>query len=142
MERASGLLLLIDAFFNLALGAVLLFVPQFSIDLFGLPQTDSHFYPSILGAVLFGIGIALLVERFCAPRLRGLGLMGAVAINFVAAGSVTVWLLVDPFAMPLRGYVILWTVVALVVAVAIAELIFEALNWSAEPPRPRDSGRP
>lgn len=125
MQRASGLLLLIDAFINLALGAMLLFIPHVSIELFGLPQTNSYFYASILGAVLFGIGISLLVERFCGPRLRGLGLMGAVAINFVAAGAVAVWLLIDPFEMPLRGYIVLWTVVALVLAVGIAELIFE-----------------
>ena len=130
MERASGFLLLTDAFINLALGAMLLFIPHVSIELFGLPPTNTYFYASILGAVLFGIGIALLIERFRAPRFRGLGLAGAISINFVAAGAVAIWLLADPFEMPFRGYLILWSVVALVIGTGIAELIIESRQRS------------
>jgi hypothetical protein len=130
MQRVSGLLLLIDAFINPALGAMLLFIPHVSIELFGLPQTNTYFYASILGAVLLGIGIALLIERFCAPRLRGLGPAGAISINFVAAGAVAIWLLADPFEMPFRGYLVLWIVVALVIGTGIAELIIESRQRS------------
>ena len=52
------------------------------IDLLGLPPVDALFYPSMLGAILFGIGIALLLELIgYNKRLRGLGLGGAIVIN-------------------------------------------------------------
>lgn len=89
------------------MGSLLLFIPHIGIELCGLPEANTYSYGSILGAVLLGIGIALLVERHFDRRLRGLGFTGASAINFVAAGAVAIWLLVDPFAMPLSGYVIL-----------------------------------
>ena len=64
----------------------MLFIPQFGIELCGLPEANTYSYGSILGAVLLGIGIALLI---------------------------------DPFAMPLSGYVILWAVVSLISLVVV-----------------------
>ena len=78
----SKTLLLIDGIINLALGVGLLLFPAVLVDALGIPQAESRFYPNILGAVLFGIGIALLVERFDGKRsMNGLGLAGAIAIN-------------------------------------------------------------
>ena len=37
-------------------------------------------------------------------------------------GAVLVWLLIDPFEMPTRGYVVLWTVVVAVLGTALLEL--------------------
>ena len=75
-----SLLLLVDAIINLLLGVLLLFFPARLVEAIGIPATEQSFYPSILGAVLFGIGVALLIQR---RNDRGLGLTGAVAINLV-----------------------------------------------------------
>ena len=54
MKRSA--LLMADAIINLVLGVLLLFFPPALVRLLGLPQTEQSFYPSILGAVLFGRG--------------------------------------------------------------------------------------
>lgn len=81
-----SLLLTIDSLINLLLGALLVTFPRDLIGFLGIPQPGSAFYPSILGAVLFGIGIALWMERGAnRARTRGLGLGGAVVINLCGA---------------------------------------------------------
>ncbi len=75
-------LLLIDAIINLALGALLGIFPKQVIEMLGMPVVEKPFYASIFGGVLFGIGIALLLDRSREKTgVRGLGLGGAVAIN-------------------------------------------------------------
>jgi len=101
-----------------------LLFPAGIVELLGLPYTNTNFYPSILGAVLFGIGIALLVERYGAPKnIRGLGLGGAIAINLCGTGVLLVWLLVSPFDIPLRGNLILWSIAIIVLIVGLVEII-------------------
>ena len=108
MKSKHKTLLVIDAIINLVLGVLLLLFPAGVVTLLGLPLTNTNFYPSILGAVLFGIGVALLIERYGAPKkIRGLGLGGAIAINLCGAGVLLLWLLIAPFDIPLRGNVIL-----------------------------------
>ena len=60
--KSKKSLLLIDAIINLALGALVVFLPEGVVLALGVPPAVSAFYPSILGAVLFGIGLALLLE--------------------------------------------------------------------------------
>jgi hypothetical protein len=116
-------LLMIDAVVNLALGILLLLFPAGIGRLLGAPPTDTNFYASILGAVLFGIGSALLLERFGAKRnIRGLGLEGAIAINFCGAGVLLLWLLLVPFDIPVRGKIILWAIAISVMAIGVVEL--------------------
>ncbi|NNL76615.1 MAG: hypothetical protein HKO68_09810, partial [Desulfobacterales bacterium] len=80
MDSKHKTFLLIDGIINLVLGIILLFFPLGLVELIGLPYTNTNFYPVILGAVLFGIGIALLIERYGAHKdIRGLGLGGAIA---------------------------------------------------------------
>ena len=91
--RLSGkggfILLLVDSLINLALGVLLLVFSEGLVDFFGVPAAGQTFYPNILGAVLFGIGLALLIECFRKPQgLIGLGLGGAVAIN-LCGGTVS-----------------------------------------------------
>ena len=62
MRRST--LLEIDGTGNLFLGAIFLVFPTSVSELLGLPGSESRFYPTVLGAILFGIGIALLLERF------------------------------------------------------------------------------
>jgi len=56
-------LLLIDGIINLGLGALLIIFPETLVAALGVPDAAPTFYPNILGGVLFGIGIALLIER-------------------------------------------------------------------------------
>ena len=124
MESKHKTLLVVDGVINLALGVLLLLFPAGIVDLLGLPPTDTNFYAGILGAVLFGIGIALLVERYGESKnIRGLGLGGAIVINFCGAGVLFLWLLFVPFDIPLRGKIILWSIAVGVILVGIIELL-------------------
>ena len=85
---------------------------------------------SLLGAVLFGIGIALLLERYGESRqVRGLGLGGAIAINLSGAAVLVVWLVISPFSLPLRGKTILWSVAIAVLGVALAEIVTRSWQY-------------
>lgn len=120
----SKTLLIIDAAVNLVLGVVLLLFPAGVVEIIGLPPTNTNFYASILGAVLFGIGLALLIECYGAPYdIHGLGLDGAIAINFCGAGVLFLWLLLVPFDIPVRGKILLWTIAIGVIAIGVIELI-------------------
>ncbi len=121
-EQQRLTLLAIDSIINVVLGICLLAMPGATIEFFGLPGTDTDFYVTVLGAVLLGTGIALWIERRNQDRWRGLGLVGAIVINTLGAGTVLVWLLLDPFTMPTRGYVVLWTVTVIVLGTGLVEL--------------------
>jgi len=124
MRPADKRLLVIDALVNLALGVLLLLFPAGIVALLGLPPTNTDFYASILGAVLLGIGVALLVECYGEQKgLRGLGLEGAITINFCGAGVLLLWLLLVPFDITLRGKLTLWSIAVGVIAIGIIELI-------------------
>lgn len=116
-------LLLIDAIINLVLGVLLIFFPGPVVAILGVPGVESAFYPSILGAVLFGIGIALLVERGAGG---GLGLRGAVAINLSGGVVLVFWLLFGHLQLPLRGLVFLWALAAVLVGISTVELVAAA----------------
>ncbi|MCP3955287.1 MAG: hypothetical protein GY697_24160 [Desulfobacterales bacterium] len=129
MPPVDKSLLMIDAVVNLALGILLLLFPAGIGRLLGAPPTDTNFYASILGAVLFGIGIALLIEYCGEPmNLRGLGLEGAIVINFCGAGILLCWLLLVPFNIPVRGKVILWTIAISVIGIGVVELLARRAN--------------
>jgi hypothetical protein len=127
MVNTHHFLLMVDAVINLLLGILLLLMP-FGLDhIIGLPVSGNYFYTTILGAVLFGIGIALLQERYGDRRdIRGLGLHGAIAINFCGASMLLFWLIFSDLHIPLRGLIVLWTVVVIVFATAIVELLMKS----------------
>jgi len=130
MSSKHRVLLAIDGIVNLLIGAILLFFPAGLAELLGLPLSNTYFYASILGAVIFGIGVALLLELYGAPsRVRGLGLGGAIAINLCGGGALLVWLLAFPLGIPLHGQVILWTVGILVLIIALAEIAAKAWKY-------------
>lgn len=117
------LLLTIDSLINLILGALLMVFPQRLVSILGVPQADSAFYPSLLGGILFGVGLALWIERRRQKTaVVGLGLGGAIAINLSGAIVLAVWLLAADLGLPLRGLVFLWSVVVLLVAVSAVEI--------------------
>jgi hypothetical protein len=116
--------LLMDAAINLMLGLLLLFFSPGIIRYFGIPDTDTYFYPNILGAVLFGIGIALAVEFFRKEgRLVGLGLAGALCINLVGGAILALWLIFGNLDIPLHGRIFLWLLVFVLVLISTIELL-------------------
>ena len=119
-------LLILDGAVNLLLGVFLLCFPLGLATWLGVPEGGVNFYPGILGAVLFGIGAALLLEAYGEQKgFRGLGLEGAIVINFCGAGALLVWLLAVPLKIPLHGYVVLWVITISVLLVGIVELIYQ-----------------
>ena len=130
LPRKSEILLLIDGIINLVLGIFLLLFPVGIDKLLGVPGSEMSFYPTILGGVIFGIGIALLIERYgFKNKIRGLGLGGAIAINLCGAFVLLIWLIIDPFSIPLRGYVILWSIAIIVLLVGIGEIITKSWRY-------------
>ena len=128
MKSKHKILLAVDGGANLALGAVLLLYPAGLLKFLGLPKTDTYFYTSLLGAVIFGIGVALFIELLGA-RARGLGLGGAIAINFCGGVVLLFWLLAVPLGIPLRGQATLWLVAIMVLAIGIAELFTKSWRY-------------
>ena len=120
-------LLAFDAVVNLALGILLLLFPRTIVEALGVPDPASRFYPNILGGVLFGIGIALLIEVLMPSRqaLRGLGLLGAVVINLCAGAVLAAWLVFGDLNLPLPGLIFLWCLVALLIGLSSLELVKE-----------------
>jgi hypothetical protein len=130
MERKNEILLVIDGVINLLLGILLLLFPFGISELLGVPKSNLNFYPAILGGVIFGIGIALLIERFgFKSNIRGLGLGGAIAINLCGASVLLIWLIADPFNIPLRGYIILWSITLIVLAVGTIEIVTKSWKY-------------
>jgi hypothetical protein len=122
MKRKHRLLLACDSIINLLLGILLLLFPAGVLDFFGLPPTNTFFYPTILGGVILGIGIALGVELFFFPKIRGLGLAGAITINFSGGLVLLYWLLFAHPDIPLKGNIILWIVAFFVLGIGIIEV--------------------
>ena len=121
----SSKILLVDALINLILGVLLAAFPRNVVELLGVPDTDAAFYPSILGAVLIGIAVALVVEYARSPTgPAGLGLHGAIAINLCGALFLVGWLLSGKLDILLRGEVFLWGLATLLVVISLVELVF------------------
>lgn len=115
----KSLLLAIDGALNLLFGIILLLFPFGVPSLLGLPSASSAFYPMILGAVLFGIGVALLVER--QRGAGGLGIHGAIVINLSGGGALLLWLMFGDLDLPAHGMALLWTVAVAVLGLSVVE---------------------
>ncbi len=123
----KNLLLIVDGMVNLALGVLLIFFPAPLVDAFDLPKVETLFYVNILGAVLFGIGLALLLERFAGEkRITGLGIGGAIAINLCGSAVLIFWLLLGDLKLSPGGGIFLWSIAIIVLGIAIAELVTKA----------------
>ena len=130
MRRSS--ILLVDSIINFLIGILLLFFPRVVIEFLELPLVENEFYPSILGSVLIGIAIALFVEwHRKESKVIGLGTGGAILINLCAASVLSVWLLFGGLKIPIRGSLILWGLVMLVIVISIIEIKVVYKNTSA-----------
>jgi uncharacterized membrane-anchored protein YitT (DUF2179 family) len=115
-------LLLIDAVINLSLGVALLAFPTGLVEAAGFPGSDSAFYPTILGAVLLGIGLSLALEaRRSSGESGGLGLLGAVGINMSAAVVLTIWLLVGGLPLPTHGLFLIVLLILTLIGLSACE---------------------
>ena len=121
MNKAS-IVLLADAIINYALG-ILCILYLFIVETIGVPIVENSFYPNILGAVLFGIGIALTIECYRKQgRMVGLGLGGAVAINLSGGLVLILWLIFGDLNIPLRGHFFLWSLASILVGISLFEV--------------------
>lgn len=117
-------LLKADAAINLILGILLMAFPAGLVKALGIPMPGTPFYATILGGVLFGIGLALLLECYRkSNRFVGLGLGGAIAINLCGGFVLAAWLLSDKLTLPLRGHIFLWFLVLLLVGISLLECL-------------------
>ena len=120
-------LVAIDGVVNLLLGVLLVWYPVSVADALGLPTDGNRFFASILGAVLLGVGVALLIERFRPPlRTIGLGLGGAVSINLCGGVVLAAWLVGGSLNLTQLGQVVLWGLVILLVGLSALELYAHA----------------
>ena len=120
----QSVILSVDAALNLTLGGLLVVFPRGVMQLLGVPIPDSPFYASILGAVLLGIGLALILEiRRSEATGVGLGAVGAIAINLCAASVLLLWLVFGKLRLPVRGSVLLWSIAVVVVVLSALELL-------------------
>ena len=115
-------LLHVDAAINLALGVLLLWFPVSVVEWLGIPRSEPGFYRGVLGAVVFGIGVALWIEARRTSGEAGLGMAGAVAINLAGAIAILGWVAFGDLELPTRGAVTLVLVAVVVLAVGIAEI--------------------
>ena len=130
MNSRNKILLTIDGIVNIILGILLLLFPFGIAEYLGVPKSNNYFYPTILGGVILGIGVALLFERYgYANNFRGLGLGGAIIINIVGSSVLLSWLIFANLQIPFRGYIILWFIGISVFVIGIAELIGKSWKY-------------
>ena len=120
--RQGKILLLVDSIINVFLGIVLLAYSEPIVEFFGLPVTSINFYPNILGAILFGIGIALFIEYKRKDEFIGLGLGGAISINMMGGIVLFLWLVFGNLNIPVHGTIILWILDILLIGISSLEL--------------------
>lgn len=123
------MLLTVDGIINIVLGVLLIVFSDGWVRLLGVPPAAHGFYANLLGGVLFGIGIALMMERRNKTGSGfGLGLGGAVAINLCGGLVLFGWLVFGDLELPLRGLIFLWSLVLLLVGISAVELAIGFIN--------------
>jgi len=116
-------LLTVDGIVNLVLGILLVAFPANVVLALGIPAGDSAFYANVLGGVLFGVGVALVIERFRPPlKTVGLGLGGAISINLCGGVVLAGWLILGRLELTTLGTIVLWGLVVLLVGLSVIEL--------------------
>jgi hypothetical protein len=117
-------LLLVDALINYLLGLLLLIFPAKVVYFLDIPYTENKFYPSVFGAVIIGVAIALTLEHFRKPSgMIGLGLGGAISLNMCGGIAVAGWLLFGDLHISIRGSIILWILVVILIAISTIEFM-------------------
>ena len=107
----------------MVLGVFLVAFPSSIVRALGMPGSEGAFYANILGGVLFGVGVALVIERFRPPlRTVGLGLGGAISINLCGGLVLAVWLASGRLELSTLGAFVGWALVLVLVGLSLVEL--------------------
>jgi hypothetical protein len=116
----------IDAYINLCLGIILLLYTDNLAIFLGVPVVDNYFYPNILGGIFIGIALALFFEirHKSSSATTGLGLSGAIAINLCGGLILLFWLLFGDLTIPVKGKILLWGLVVLLIVLSSIELFY------------------
>jgi Na+-driven multidrug efflux pump len=118
-------ILWVDAVINCILGFLLLAFSPWIVHFFGVPDSESYFYPNILGGVLLGIGLALFIEANRKDHsFVGLGLGGAVSINLCGGIALVYWLIFGNLKVPVKGRIFLWGLAVILVVLSGFEIYF------------------
>jgi hypothetical protein len=116
-------LVLFELITKLASGLALLAAPLTLITLFGLAPAASAFWPRLLGAFLLGLTAATYMD--VSVRLgHGLGLAGAMVINFAVSMALAAGLILGQSAPTRRGRVFLGGIAAALFMLALAEIAY------------------
>ena len=117
-----SMLLSFDAAVHMIFGIGLMFFPRILIGALGIAPPGTAFYASVLGAVLTGVGLALLAERFRRIfGIPGLGSGGAICIKICTGGVLAAWLVHGGLPIPMHGYLLLWLATFVLLALSGAE---------------------
>ena len=96
-----------------------------------MPVDESRFFPSVLGAVLFGVGVALAMEwRRPASNPAGLGLAGAIAINVCGGLGLGYWLVLGKLQLTFPGYLVLGGLALVLMGLSAVEWRSIRAQWS------------
>lgn len=114
-------LLWIETLVTLISGLALIAVPGVVARALGLPRDASGFWPRLVGATLVGLALAFALEGWIG-NVHGLGLAGAMAINFAVAIVIASLLILGKAAATRRGRIVLWMAASLLVLLALLEL--------------------
>jgi hypothetical protein len=119
------IILVIDAVINFILGLLLLLFSGGIVNALGIPSSSTNFYPNILGGVFVGITVALLIVAFgkSTNHFTGLGLIGAISINLCGGLVLALWLIFGKMNLPDKGFIVLWSLVAVLIILSLAELL-------------------
>jgi hypothetical protein len=117
-------ILFVDASINFLLGVLLIVFPPQLVNLLGVPESSTSFYPNILGAIFIGITIALIISASGNKNINtmGLGFLGAISINLCGGIMLALWLIFGEMNFPMNGFIFLWFLVIILVLVSAFEL--------------------
>jgi hypothetical protein len=104
-------------------GILLLVTPLTVIKIFGLPRSDSGFWPRLLGAVLLGLSGACIMQARLAGS-KGLATGGLVLINLTVTAVLVIMLALGGGAPTSRGRLALGLVAALLLGLSLIEIAY------------------
>lgn len=114
-------LLWIETLLKLSAGLILVLAPLSAIRLFGLPPSNTSFWPRLLGALLIGVAGALFLEGG-RPGSHGLGLAGCVVVNLAGAVMMGTLLVMDAGPPSARGRGLVWMVLVILLILSVLEM--------------------
>jgi len=119
-------LLWIETLLKFTCGVVLLMAPITAARLLGLPHGNVGFWPRLLGALLAGLAFVIYLEGASGTgggsgRHAGISLTGIAIINATTV-AVLLACIVLRLVKPVRGIVVLWSIVLVLFGLAVLEL--------------------